>query len=93
MFEIYPDLVTIHVKGKRPGPAGFRFDSMNPALAILRQDAFAVLTSPQPRVPGKFKFIRADPGTSQEFITGRRNRRVSIIATVASTIQADGFCS
>lgn len=70
MFEIYPDLVTIHVTGKRSGPAGFRFESMNPALVILRQYAFAVLTSHQPRVPGKFKFIRADLSTCQEFITG-----------------------
>ena len=70
MFEIYSDLVTIHVKGERPGLAGFRFERMNLAPAILRQDAFAVLTGPQTPVPGKFKFIRTDPGTSQEFITG-----------------------
>jgi len=91
MFEINLDQVTIHIKGKRPGTAGFRFESMNPALAILRQDAFAILPGSQPRVPGKFKFIRTNPGTSQAFITGGRDRGMRVIAAVTATVQTDSF--
>lgn len=91
MFEINLDQVTLYIKRKRPCPAGFRFESMNPALAILPQDAFTVFFGPQSPVPGEFKLIRLNPGCSQASITGGRDRGVSVIAAVTTTVQTYGF--
>jgi hypothetical protein len=59
----------VDIKGKRPGPAGFRFEGVNPALVMFQKDTFSVWLCFQAGIPVKFKIIRTNPYTGKEFVT------------------------